>query len=69
MRNLALGAGQEQIADLADALEILPGMVDRWKDDHLEMIRFVLRSYQDKYIGRAYDHLAGLETYDPPDQF
>jgi hypothetical protein len=68
-RNLALAQGQSQIADLTDALEILPGLLDRWNDDHLEMIRFVLKSYQDKYPGQAYDYLANLDQYDPPERF
>jgi hypothetical protein len=69
IRNLALAQGQEQIADLADALEILPGFFERWQDSHLEMIRFVLRTYQGKYPGGAYDYLANLDRYPPPDHF
>ncbi len=57
IRNLALGAGNEQIAALADALEILPGIIDHWEDDRLELIRFVLKTYEDKYPGRAFDYL------------
>jgi hypothetical protein len=68
VRNLA-GQGQEQIVDLADALEILPGIIDHWQDDHLDLIRFVLRTYEDKYPTRAYDHLAYLEKYEPPERF
>jgi hypothetical protein len=69
VRNLALAAEQEQIADLADALEILPGMIDRWNDDSLTMARFVLETYQRKYPGGGYDHLATLEQYPPPDRY
>ncbi len=68
VRNLA-GEGQEQIAELADALEILPGIIDHWEDNHLERIRFVLRTYEDKYPRRAYDYLAYLEKYEPPERF
>jgi hypothetical protein len=48
-RNLALGAGVQQIADLTDALEILPKMMDDPTTEDLEMIRFVLQDYEAKY--------------------
>ncbi len=68
-RNLALSAGNEQIADLADALEILPGILDHWEEDRLELIRCVLKTYEEKYPGRAFNYLAGVEQHDPPDRF
>jgi hypothetical protein len=69
IRNLALNSGQEQIADLADALEILPGMVENWNADHSEMAHFVLQNYQSKYPGRAYDYVSQLERLDVPERF
>lgn len=69
VRNLALAAEAEQIADLADALEILPGMMDRWDDDQREIARFVLENYQKKYPGGGYDYLAHLEKYPPPERY
>ncbi len=68
-RNLALARGDDQIADLADALEILPGMISCWNDSHLEMVHFVLKTYQDKYPGGTYDYLANLDKYAPPEKF
>jgi hypothetical protein len=68
-RNLALAARNEQIADLADALEILPGLLDRWDEKDLEMVRFVLQNYQEKYPGSAYDFVASLEQQVPPERF
>ena len=68
-RNLALAGHNEQIADLADALEILPGLLDRWDEKDYETVRFVLRNYQDKYPGSSYDFLASLEQYAPPERF
>ena len=69
-RNLALGQNCEQIADLADALEILPGYVkEDCSEDDVEMIRFVLRNYQEKYPGSCYDYTAMLDQYDPPDRY
>ena len=66
---LALAAQQEQIADLADALEILPGLLDHWDEKDAETIRFVLRNYQEKYPGSAYDFVASLEQQAPPERF
>jgi hypothetical protein len=48
-RNLASSAGQQQIADLADALEILPRLMVECNEEDLELIRFVLRDYEAKY--------------------
>src|SRR5438309_1325473 len=68
IRNLALAAKHEQIAELADAMEILPGIIKESIDlrfepihevieEHLEHIRFVLKTYQDKYHS-AFDYPA-----------
>jgi hypothetical protein len=67
VRNLACQEN-EQIADLADALEILPGIIDCWQDDHIDLIRSILRTYEDKYP-TAYDYLAYLDQYQPPQRF
>lgn len=48
-RNLALTSGQEQIADLADALEILPRFMETCDDEGLKLIRSVLADYQNRY--------------------
>ena len=68
-RNLALAQGNEQIADLADTLELLPGYLDHWDDQHLEMIHYILRTYQEKYPGSTFDYLATLDQYPPPDRW
>jgi hypothetical protein len=68
IRNLAHGAGNEQIADLADAKEILPGFVDRCSEEDLEMVRFVLKNYQDKYHSN-FDYPARFERYEAPERF
>ena len=69
IRNLALAAEHEQIADLADALEILPGMVEHWDQEKADLTHFVLRTYEGKYPSRAYDYEAYLDKYEPPDRF
>jgi len=68
VRDLALAAGNQQIADLADAMEILPAFVDRCTEDDLEMIRFVLKNYQDKYHS-AFDYPARFDRYETPERF
>jgi hypothetical protein len=68
-RNLALQAGHEQIADLCDAMEILPGLIENWQDEHLDLVTFVLKNYRDKYPGRNFDYLAELEKYPVPERF
>jgi len=43
--------------------------VDHWEDEHLEMIRFNLKTYQDKYTGRSFDYMANLERDKVPERF
>ena len=69
IRNLALGQGNEQIADLADALEILPRFVHEFNDEDMELIRFVLKTYKDKYPVGSYDYLPYLDEYEPPARY
>ena len=68
-RNLALCGKHQQIFDLADALETLPGELQNWKENSLEMIRFNLQTYESKYRGQVYEYLKYLEDEDPGDGF
>jgi hypothetical protein len=68
-RNLALSHGDKQIADLADTLELLPSLMDRWEDEHLPLIRSILETYQKEFPGGGYDYLQYLEQCDPPERF
>ena len=68
-RNLALGGNTQQTADLTDALEIVPALMDNWQDGHLDRIRSILRDYQGKYPGDAFNYLAHLDEYAPPVRF
>lgn len=68
-RLLALGERHQQLFDLADALENLPCYLDDWNDEHMELIRFNLKTYQDKYPGISFDYLANLETGEVPERF
>jgi hypothetical protein len=69
IRNMALGQGNEQIADLADALEILPRFVQKYDEDDIEMTRFVLKNYEDKYPGHNYGLLKYVDEYEPPERY
>ncbi|HEV3258755.1 MAG TPA: hypothetical protein VG013_17930 [Gemmataceae bacterium] len=69
VRNLGLGEGNEHIADLADALEILPRYVQECGEEDVELIRFVLKNYQDKYPHSNYDYLAYFDKYEPPERY
>ena len=68
-RNLALSHGHKQIAELADALEIFPSLMDRWEDEHLPLIRSILETYQKEFSQSGYDYLQYLEQFAPPDRF
>lgn len=66
IRNLALGAGNQQIADLADALEILPQLALHCTQEDMDLIRFVLQDYQNRYPESVYGHSDYLEQKVPP---
>ncbi len=66
-RLLAGANRNKQVFDLADALELIPGMLKDWHDGDLEKIRFLLKTYQDKYPGWGFNFLARLSDQDPLD--
>jgi hypothetical protein len=68
-RNLALSAGHHQIADLADTLEILPGLIADWDGEKLDLVRSILKTYDEKYVGRGFVYSDYLGKYAPPDRF
>lgn len=69
IRNLGYGGRSEQIAELADALELLPGMLVRWDDKSLEMLQFVLSDYERKYPVGRYDYTPYLDKWPVPDHY
>lgn len=69
IRNLAVGEGHDEIAELADALKTLPRMIDNWEDESADLLHFVLANYQKKFPGRAFDYVAHAERYDAPERF
>ena len=59
----------KQIADLADALETLPRFLENSRDEDLELIRFVLRGYQEKYPQSSFNYLSYVEDEEVPAKF
>lgn len=67
VRNLALVEGcEQQIFDLADAMEILPSCIEK---DDWELARFVLQNYKKQYPNSRYDYVAYLDRDDLPNYY
>ena len=65
---LLAGANRSQQAfDLADALELIPGMLKDWHDDDTKQVRSLLKTYHDKYPVGDFDFLARLGDKPPLD--
>lgn len=69
IRNLAVGDGHDEIAELADALKTLPRMIDNWDDASADLVHIVFSNYQSRFPGRAFNYLAHAEQYDAPERF
>ena len=60
------GAGKnKQVADLADAMELIPGMLKNWHEDDLEKVKSLLQTYQNKYPEWRFDFVSRLEKKAP----
>lgn len=68
-RLLAMGQKHQQIFDLADTLEFLPRYVDECTSENLDVIRCVLKGYQEKYPESRFDYLARLDELEPPERY
>lgn len=67
-RELALQNRSQQLHDLADAVHELPASMSRWKDEDLQMIRFNLQTYLDKYPeSRRFQYVEFLDKWDIPE--
>jgi hypothetical protein len=64
-RLLAGADKSKQVFDLADALELIPGMLKNWNDGDLEQVRSLLKTYQDKYPKGGFDFLTRLSDQNP----
>jgi YD repeat-containing protein len=67
-RLLAQAGKTQQVHDLADALEPLPGWIASWKDEYLEATRANLETYAAKYPD-AFEYLVFIDKHDPPATF
>lgn len=64
-RLLAGANKSNQIFDLADTLELIPGMLKDWHEGNLEQVRSLLKTYQEKYPVGGFDFLARLGDQPP----
>jgi len=67
IRLLAGANKNKQAFDLADALELIPGMLKDWHDKDLDQVRILLRTYQDKYPVGGFDFVSRLSDLNPLD--
>ena len=58
----------QQLHDLADALEPLPGWIASWKDEHLDAARSALATYAARNPD-ALGYVDYIDTYEPPAVF
>ena len=63
-RRLAQARNCQQLYDLADTFEIVPGLLENWEDRHLSSLRELLAHYQAKYPEAASDYLSILDMAD-----
>jgi len=68
-RLLAQAQKHQQVFDLADALEPLPGYIEDSETNHLEAIRFNLKTYREKYPSPSFDYLRYLDIDPTPGRF
>jgi hypothetical protein len=68
-RNLGYAGRSEQIAELADAMEVLPGELLKWDERSMELVRFALKNYEDKFPGCRYDYSPYLDRWPVPDRY
>lgn len=67
-RLLAQAEKHQQVFDLSDALEQLPGWMVSWESRYLAELRRNLHLYAAKYP-QAFCYLDYLDKFDPPQSF
>jgi len=63
-RLLAAADKSKQIFDVADALELIPGMLKDWQNEDLDRIRSLLTAHQEKHPVGGFDFHARLDERD-----
>ena len=43
--------------------------MDKWEEQHLEIIRFNLKTYREKYPDPSFNYLKYLDVYPVPERF
>ena len=66
IRLLAMSNKSGQVLDLADALELIPGMIKNWHEADLDQVRSLLKTYQDKHPLNGFNFLARLTDQSKP---
>jgi len=67
VRDLAKTGRNEQLCDLSDAVEGIAAYMSRWRNEDLQMIRFNLQTYLDKYPeSRRFQYVEFLDKWDIP---
>jgi hypothetical protein len=69
LRLLAQGQKSQNILDLSDALEPIPGYLNQWEVGYLEQIRSILKGYQAKYPDTSFDYERYVDVDIPPERF
>lgn len=64
-RALALAKRDQQLAELADIMEVVPGYIHCPDEEDLEIIRLGLQKYQDKYPSHLFDYVGYLSGDEP----
>jgi hypothetical protein len=64
-RLLAMAGKNQQLADLADTMEIVPSYLQSGNDEELEIIRFGLEKYRETYPSQVFDYLGCLSGEEP----
>lgn len=67
IRLLAGAGNSKQVFDLADALELIPGMLKDWHDGDKDQVMSLMKTYQDKYPVGGFDFISRLSDQNPLD--
>lgn len=64
-RLLAIGQKTQQVQDLADAFEQLPGWLSAWQPEYLDHLRENLTLYRSKYP-ESFEYIDFIDKHEPP---
>jgi len=67
-RMLSQSNKAKQVLELADALESVPSYMNSWEESYMQVVRFNLSGYRQKYPDATFDYTQYLDV-DPPKRF